>query len=308
MRSHRSRGFTLVELLVVIAIIGVLVALLLPAVQAAREAARASQCKNNLRQLGVALHNYHDTMNRLPSGWCTLPEGSGHHHYQHSHSHEVAPGWGWTVGLLPFMEQNNLYDSLHHGEHIDASENQAARESVIKTLICPSDPSGLTFVIGGGGGHDHEEDGVHHHSVDEGTPLFRVSKSNYPGVFGTSEITHGPAAGNGSFFMNSSLTMASFTDGLSNTFVVGERHSKLGGSLWQGVVEEANEPLARILGVADHGPNSPHHHFEDFTSAHPAGVQFLAGDGSVHRISNSISLEVFRALCTRAGGEVASVP
>ena len=305
MRSRRSSGFTLVELLVVIAIIGVLVALLLPAVQAAREAARASSCKNNLRQLGMALHNYHDTMNRLPSGWCTLPEGSGSHF---QHSHEVAPGWGWTVGLLPFMEQNNLHDSLHHHEHIDADENQAARETIIKTLICPSDPGDKTFIIGGGGGHDHEEDGEHHHSVDEGTPLFRVSKSNYPGVFGTNELEDNPAAGNGAFFMNSSLTMANFTDGLSNTFVVGERHSRLGGSLWQGIVEEANEPMARILGVADHSPNSPEHHFEDFTSAHPAGVQLLAGDGSVHRVSNSIAIEVYRALCTRAGGEVVTMP
>jgi len=303
MRSRRSSGFTLVELLVVIAIIGVLVALLLPAVQAAREAARASSCKNNLRQLGVALHNYHDTMNRFPSGWCTLPEESG------SHSHdEVAPGWGWTVSLLPFMEQNNLYNSLHHHEHIDADENQAARETIIKTLICPSDPADKTFTIGGGGGHDHEDDGGHAHSVDEGTPLFLVSKSNYPGVFGTNEIEDAPAAGNGAFFMNSNLSMANFTDGLSNTFVVGERHSKRGGSLWQGIVEEANEPMARILGVADHGPNSLEHHFEDFTSAHPAGVQFLAGDGSVHRISNSIAIEVYRALCTRSGGEVAAVP
>lgn len=301
MRTRPSSGFTLVELLVVIAIIGVLVALLLPAVQAAREAARASSCKNNLRQLGVALHNYHDTMNRFPSGWCTLPEGAGSHG-------DVAPGWGWTVGLLPFMEQTNLYNSLRHDEHIDAEVNRAARETIIKTLICPSDPADRTFILGGGGGHDHEDDGGHAHSVDEGTPLFRVSKSNYLGVFGTNEIESAPAAGNGAFFMNSNLTMANFTDGLSNTFVVGERHSKRGGSLWQGIVEEANEPMARILGVADHGPNSPEHHFEDFTSAHPAGVHFLTGDGSVHRISNSISLEVYRALCTRAGGEVAQLP
>jgi prepilin-type N-terminal cleavage/methylation domain-containing protein len=303
--SSRSRSaFTLVELLVVIAIIGVLVALLLPAVQAAREAARASQCKNNVRQLGLALHNYHDTMNRFPTGWSGEPDG--HDHFQPGH--EESASWGWNVALLPFMEENNLYNSIDQHEHVDDDANREARETVIKILICPSDPTDKRFTIGGGGGHDHEEDGEHHHSVDEGTELFRVSKSNYPGVFGTFEIEENPEQGDGAFFMNSNLNMASFIDGLSSTFVIGERHGRRGGTLWQGIVEEANEPMARLVGVADHLPNDPHHHFEDFTSAHPGGVHFLMGDGSVHRISNNIDLNVYRALCTRGGGEPANVP
>jgi prepilin-type N-terminal cleavage/methylation domain-containing protein len=298
-RSGLGRGFTLVELLVVIAIIGVLVALLLPAVQMAREAARATQCKNNLKQLGLALHNHHDLHGRLPPGWIADdPEGE--------------PGWGWTVGLLPQLEQANVESLINKSLPIADPQHQAVRETILPTLICASDGTPRVFQIAGGGGHDHDEedhdeaDGAH--SVDEGTPLFPIARTNYVGVFGTLEIEDVPSAGDGVFYHNSKLNFADIIDGLSNTLVIGERQGRRGGSVWAGVVHEANEAMARVVGIADHAPNDRHQHFDDFSSFHPGGVHFLVGDGSVTRINDTIDLGVYRALCTRAGGETASPP
>jgi hypothetical protein len=135
-----------------------------------------------------------------------------------------------------------------------------------------------------------------------------VGKSNYVGVFGTLEVDDAPAAGDGMFFRNSRLGMKDMLDGSSKTLVVGERHSKLGGSTWTGVLLGAKASLPRVVGVADHAPNDPHHHFDDFTSNHPAGVNFLLGDASVRRFDDSIDVEVFKALCTRAGSEPAAIP
>jgi prepilin-type N-terminal cleavage/methylation domain-containing protein/prepilin-type processing-associated H-X9-DG protein len=288
------RGFTLVELLVVIAIIGVLVALLLPAVQMAREAARASQCKNSVKQLGLALHQYHDIMGRLPAGWvANQPEG--------------VPGWGWSAALFPYLEQRNLDENLIQRRlPIADSANQAARETVVPVLLCGSDWHPKLFILAGGaeGGED-EEFAL---SVDEGTPLFRIARTNYVGVFGISEIEEVPAAGEGAFFFQSRTRFAQITDGLSNTLIVGERGTKQGNSVWAGVVEGANAAMARVVGVGDHVPNDPHHHFDDFASYHPGGVHFLYGDGSVQRINNTINLGVYQALCTIAGGEATQAP
>lgn len=298
---NRRSAFTLVELLVVIAIIGVLVGLLLPAVQAAREAARMSQCKNNLRQVGLAMHNRHDVYGALPNGWTAdAPEGT--------------PGWGWAAEILPQMEQGNLYDGLIQ-RHLPISDpaNQAAREMVLPIYICPSDPYGKTFELHGGaeGDHDDHDDHDHHHAHsvdDEGTPLFKVSKSNYVGMFGTIEVEDAPSAGDGSFYHNSKLTFADIRDGLSNTLLVGERASRFGHSMWQGVVPGANEAMVRVVGVADHAPNYKGHHFDDFSSAHPSGAHFLIGDGSVRIINDQIDVTVYQGLSTRNGGEVAPIP
>jgi prepilin-type N-terminal cleavage/methylation domain-containing protein len=294
MTKSAQSGFTLVELLVVIAIIGTLVALLLPAVQAAREAARASQCKNHLKQVGLALHSYHDIMGRLPAGWLAdQPEGS--------------PGWGWAAALLPYLEQRNLDDSIRRNLAIGHADNQAARETVVPVLLCTSDPHPKVFTIFGGGQAGDEEPAFAT-NVDSGTAMFRIARANYVGVFGTSEIEENPAAGEGVFFFRSRTRFAEITDGLSNTVVVGERYAKQGSSLWAGVVQDANEAMVRIVGIADHPPNDPHHHFDDFASYHPGGVHFLTGDGSVQRLNNQIDLEVYQALSTRDGGERPGTP
>jgi prepilin-type N-terminal cleavage/methylation domain-containing protein len=284
----RRRAFTLVELLVVIAIIGVLVALLLPAVQAAREASRATSCKNNLKQIGLALHAFHDTQRRLPSGWEAAP---GPHDPN---------GWGWAAAILAELEQRNVQSIIQLNLPIDHPSNQPARQAVVPVYLCPTDILDSTFMIHGGADDEFaNQDQI-------GSPLFLVAKSNYAGVFGFSEIEDVPSGGEGTFYHNSRLTFASISDGLSNTLLVGERGSKLGSSVWTGLIAGANNAKARIVGSADHTPNHADHHFDDFSSFHPQGVHFLVGDGSVQRINDQINIGVYRALVTRAGGEAVS--
>lgn len=294
-RKHSRTGFTLVELLVVIAIIGILVGLLLPAVQAAREAARRMQCSNNVRQLGIAVHNYESAYRRLPSGWVA------------SNAHGE-PGWGWAAALLPFMEGSNLHQQIDFRIPIEADIHDQVRVTVVPTFLCPSDTGANLFEIAEGDGHDHDHDARYRvgRIDDEGEKLFQVSKSNYVGMFGTFELEDAPYNGNGMFYGNSRIKFRDVTDGLSNTLMVGERNSRLGYSLWQGNISEAAEAHARILGVADHGPNSPHAHFEDFSSYHTGGVNFMKADVSVSFLSDSIDVQVYQAMATRSGGEVFS--
>jgi len=287
------RAFTLVELLVVIAIIGTLVALLLPAIQAAREAARASQCRNHLKQLGLALHQYHDCLTRLPPGWsANQPAG--------------VPGWGWSSSLLHYLEQHNLELSIRLHLPIADPANQQARETPLPVLLCASDWHPKVATIFGGAGTGDDEGFAA--NIESGTPLFRIARSNYVGMFGVSEIGNAPAAGEGTFYFLSRTRFAEITDGLSNTLLIGERYAKQGNPVWAGVVPGANEAMARVVGVGDHVPNDPHHHFDDFASYHPGGVHFLYGDGSVQRLNNQIDIAVYQALCTRAGGETMTPP
>lgn len=301
--NQRRTAFTLVELLVVIAIIGILVGLLLPAVQAAREAARRMSCQNNLHQIGIALHNYHSTHQQFPFGWVA------------SNGHDE-PGWGWAAQILPFMEQNNAASLVDWRLPIEIDAHQPARMHVINTFICPSDIGPSTFMIAEAEDHDHDhtdsardEDDDDHgaHNVDENPEkLFEISKCNYAGVFGTFEIHDSPYRGNGVFFGNSRMKMRDLTDGSSSTLMVGERGSRLGGTIWHGVIHEANEAEARIVGVADHGPNDPVGHFEDFSSFHRGVTGFVMGDGSVRHLADSINLITYQSMATRQGGEVIS--
>ncbi len=291
MVSHMTRkhGFTLVELLVVIAIIGVLVGLLLPAVQAAREASRRTQCMNHLRQIGLALQQYESTFQRLPSGWIS-PDRSGE------------PGWGWSVALLPFIEQNNILNQIDQNLPIEEDKHEAVRLHVIPIFLCPSDVGGTLFMIGEGSGHGHHLRSFST-GIDHGTPLFKISKSNYSAVFGTREIEADPYVSDGMFHGNSRVRFRDVSDGLSNTLMVGERSTRMGGTIWHGVIPEAAEAEARIVGTTDHPPNHPAGHFEDFGSYHVIGAHFVMGDGSTRIINNNIDESTYRALATKAGAE-----
>jgi len=289
-KKTEHAGFTLIELLVVIAIIGILVGLLLPAVQAAREAARRTQCMSNQRQIALALMNYESANKRLPSGWTDFRQTK-------------LPGWSWAHAILPYMESRNLYSQIDSMFPIDAPANQSFLMSVVPTFICPSDGGDNTFEIGME--TDEQEHDEHiGHNVDEGPKLFRVARTNYPAVFGTIEIDYSPYSSNGTFFGNSNIRFKDIIDGLSNTMIIGERSSRLGGSVWHGWIPNAADAGARFLGVADHAPNSKIGHFEDFSSRHAAGIHIVLADGSTRLLSDTIDIEVFQALVTRAGGEI----
>ncbi len=292
----RRRGFTLVELLVVIAIIGVLVSLLLPAVQAAREAARRTSCFNNLKQVGLALHHYHDSLRTLPTGWIGLDPATGRP------LPEGEPGWAWASMLLPYLEQSNIQDSvINFGLPISDPAHAAARGTRLPIYQCPSDPGDDFFDLPD--------------ESDPSTVLLRLPTSNYVGSFGTQEVHDceglppgSICRGDGVFFHLSRVNFADIHDGLSNTLLVGERSTKYGYSTWLGVVEGGEEAMQRVVGVADHPPNTKGIHLDDFSSQHPAGANFVLSDGSVRLIDEHIDETVYRALATRNGNEPVVAP
>ena len=295
------KAFTLVELLVVIAIIGILIALLLPAVQAAREAARRMSCTNNLKQVGLGLHMYHDTFKRLPAGWRGYDPSDG------SSFWFGLPGWGWSASILPYMEQTAIYDTMvDFGRPITDPVNDEVRVAEIPIFRCPSDIGDETFELTDGGP-----------SVDSSFSFpVEMATGNYIGAFGTvdfhlvcnpSATDYNGCVGNGTFILNRQFRFADITDGLSNTLIVGERCSKLAPSTWVGVVTGGQHGVARVAGVASYPPNSEESataYFHNFSSFHPAGTNFLAGDGSVKLIAETIEEETYHALTTRSGGDI----
>lgn len=293
---RKHRGFTLIELLVVIAIIAVLVALLLPAVQQAREAARRTQCKNNLKQIGLALHMYHDTVGALPPGWIS----------QHPTTNQPywlgRPGWSWGARLLPYLEQANVSTNLidFNVAMLDPYHDDV-RNFAIPTFLCPSDPGGPTFVLKPGPMPMPNYAASFTDTV--------VPKSNYVGVFGTVRMIDagcpmGACVGNGTFVLQRAFRLRDFTDGLSNTFIIGERNSEFSPSTWLGVFPGAAHAPGRIVAVAENPPNSDLTPAFTFSSYHTSGTHFLSGDGSVKMISENIDKATYHALCTRSGGEV----
>jgi prepilin-type N-terminal cleavage/methylation domain-containing protein/prepilin-type processing-associated H-X9-DG protein len=323
----RRPGFTLIELLVVIAIIAVLMGLLLPAVQKVREAASRTQCRNNLKQLGLALHNYHATYEVFPPGYLSAVGPGGP-------ADDQGPGWGWATLILPYVEQDNLYRQIQLTKDIKDPAHAAVRLTSLPVFLCPSDGGSRTFTV------DLLNDPMPTYSTPltdvNGNPV-QVAHSNYVGIFGNPEITPDPgfllpdpdrsAAHQGMFYRNSKVRIADVTDGTSNTLFVGERSSNLAYATWTGAVTGGQVPPkipdlynfgpegapVLILGhtgdasdVPPHTPNSPVNHVDDFWSRHLTGVNFLFVDGSVRNINDSISPPVWWALGKRTGGEVIS--
>jgi prepilin-type N-terminal cleavage/methylation domain-containing protein/prepilin-type processing-associated H-X9-DG protein len=294
----RRSGFTLIELLVVIAIIGVLIGLLVPAVQKVREAASRLKCENNLHQIGLALHNYHDRMNGFPLGYQSQVA---------SDNSDLGPGWGWAAFLLDDLEQNNLRRQIRFDLQISDPANAAVRVVTVPVLVCPSEPKTGTFTV-----------------VDaNGNGICDVARASYTAMNGVLGVSGDAWDNNGAFIRNRGMRIAEITDGLSNTLFVGERATNMSSATWTGAVTNgvvpaqryqsvsdqlANAELASALvlshGSHDHLPNNPLVFDADATSSyHVLGVNFLFGDGSVRPIGNAINGLVYEALLTRAGGE-----
>lgn len=272
-RPVRS-AFTLIELLVVIAIIAILIALLVPAVQKVREAAARTQCRNNLKQIGLAMHSYHDLNKRFPPGYVSGVDSSGN---------DTGPGWGWAAHLLEFVEQQAVKQQITFNQDIAAPVHSTVRVQGLAVFLCPSDAFNSPF------------------TPDNAS--VSIAPSNYVAVFGSNEIETAPGAGNGLFYRNSKHGFSAIIDGSSNTLMVGERSSNLFKSSWVGSLTGADEAQALCLGSADHPPNDAAAHAEDFWSRHVQGVNFLFADGTVRNIGNQIAPSVYQALATRAGGE-----
>jgi prepilin-type N-terminal cleavage/methylation domain-containing protein len=297
MRRPRP-AFTLIELLVVIAIIGILVALLLPAVQKVREAAARAQCLNNLRQIGLALHNYHDVHKHLPPGYVASgPYSDG--------ATDTAPGWGWAAFILPDLEQGNLYKRIDFTQPV---QNSSAIQMPLAVFLCPSDlPPDQPFWI-----------------TDAGlSPMALAAPSSYAATVGSDASDCADPTGNGVFYRNSATRLTDITDGTSNTVLVGDRAWVQVQGIWAGAPAGA---------VCRAGPQNPwknaiapapvlvlaHNNWiniqtdadgglDDFSSNHFGGANLLFGDGSAHFI-HSITADgserrAFWAMGTRAAGD-----
>ncbi len=296
MRLQRSQklGFTLIELLVVIAIIAILIALLLPAVQQAREAARRSACKNNLKQIGLALHNYHDTHRTLPFGF---------------HAAAGNPNYlGWGAMILPFLDQAPLYKligtqtsgfGINWYNTTGASKLLrvpiAAASTVLPAFICPSDPMG---------GINTE--------LDTGPVVNIHGKSNYKGVGFKNRTPDLQTA----FYKDSKTRIRDFTDGTSNTFIVGEATTfgVFHGGLWIGDNGTGNRTLSApqfdgandITIVGSTTSTLINDTVEEdvcFSSIHVGGAHFLFGDGRVRFLSENMDKALYDSLATVAGSE-----
>ena len=292
----RRGAFTLIELLVVIAIIAILIGLLLPAVQKVREAAARTQCVNNLKQIGLAMHNYHDTQSAFPVGYYDATPWPGL---------DNGPGWGWSAYLLPYLEQDNLYKKINFALDVGDPMNAAARGTTIKGLLCPSDPRTVAnYTVNDGGSKNWE-----------------VAMSNYVACNGNDGVDDFTTPDHTGPFLRAikGHRTADISDGLSSTMFVADRTSKLSYCSWVGGPTGGLNPFllepgnygAEVTFVMYHagmtGPNTSGVFDADSTSSpHLAGVPTLFGDGGVRFISNGIDIPTWMALATRSGGEVIS--
>jgi len=292
----RARAFTLVELLVVMAVVGVLVALALPAVQAARESARRSSCSNNLRQIGIALHGYQSRYRMFPAGYITKVDPAD--------ADDLGPGWGWCAALMRDLELDNQAALVSFELPIENAANQAALLTSQSIFNCPSD---ATF-----------RELVDIPKYEENAAPDRLAGSNYVGSVGTVRQTCKICRDrfDGVFGRNSHTRIEKIVDGTSKTFAVGERHHALSRPVWGGVVAKslvidnlkpgkvAAGP-AYVLGTTFlHGnQNELEERSRDtvaeiFGSEHPGVMNFLFCDGSVRQVQLEISDDLYLALST----------
>jgi prepilin-type N-terminal cleavage/methylation domain-containing protein len=319
--KHRQ-AFTLVELLVVIAIIGILVALLLPAVQAAREAARRAQCVNNLRQIGIAVQNFHDTYKRQPQYHAAiLPTPTSV--YETSAGYKWA-GPIWSILILPFIEEQALYDSFDKKVTLVDPKNADAIKHIVSSYVCPSNETAANPILqdraDGVGANPKTGLGLYY-AVSMGptqpdmctfcptTPGNTPSPTNYccqGAGYGTNPIDNST----GMFGRSNGIRkFKQIVDGLSHTFLAGETMPE------QCIYQATYAPNFALAGT--HIPlntfksclaSGCHYYGCGFKSAHPGGAHFVMVDASTHFIQETIDYEAYNGLGTRAGSETFEVP
>jgi prepilin-type N-terminal cleavage/methylation domain-containing protein len=295
-------AFTLIELLVVLAIIGVLIALLLPAVQKVREAANQTQCRNNLKQMGLALQGYHDNHHTFPSAYLftsrdTGPSKGG------PYALDTTPGWGWGTLLLPYLEQDALYKLVDLSLSIRMPQFDGVRQTTQRVYTCPSDTNTGVFDV-----------------VDPWEEfLCAAATTSYAACYGRwAPIGELPDLGTGIFCRNSRIRMAEITDGASHTITIGERATKFVRAPWAGAVpmavvkvsegawvygsfmEESPVQTMATFGDTLNGPFSTPY---CFYTPHSRVGYFGYADGSVRPISVSTPFEILTQKATRDGGE-----
>jgi prepilin-type N-terminal cleavage/methylation domain-containing protein/prepilin-type processing-associated H-X9-DG protein len=298
MRQARRRpGFTLIELLVVIAIIAVLIALLLPAVQKVREAAARTQCTNNLKQLGLALHNYHDSHGAFPAGGSAVNR------------------LGWHVYVLPYVEQDNLYKQFNLTANASYTLTPGRLEfGVVKVppYFCPSalvlTGNFASELVGG-----QQPFTTHYYGVLGPTGTNPATAQPYR-TFINPGSTQGPYAEQGAFHRAQGNRITDITDGTSNTLAVGEisffnDQSSARYRTWIRGCNDSNAcSSCKNVTNALNSPGTSVYNDIAFGSKHSGGSNFCMADGSVHFVGASISLNTYRSLASRDGGEVASLP
>jgi prepilin-type N-terminal cleavage/methylation domain-containing protein len=307
-------AFTLVELLVVIAIIGILVGLLLPAVQAAREAARRMQCSNNVKQLGLAFHNYHDTFRVFPINSANRGSGGG--------PGIANTGKSWLQMILPQIEQSSLFNNIDFkvglaGTTPSHLANQQAANTVIAAYLCPSDSENNNGRLG-----NRSDININPPGTWAVTNYKACAGSNWAwGVFSPVSTpggrnggnTDGLNMGNGILCSNQNATnpvtrMRDLTDGTSNTYAMGE--ALPGHSQWNwwynpnAVTATCAMPLNAVLKRAKNIGDWPNNY--SFASRHTGGGNFGLGDASVRFVSENIDIGTYRAYATISSGEVVS--
>jgi prepilin-type N-terminal cleavage/methylation domain-containing protein len=299
--ARRPRqAFTLIELLVVIAIIGVLLGLLLPAVQRVREAANQTQCRNNLKQIGIALQSYHENQRSFPSAYLYTPPPESK---AGPFALDTAPGWGWASLLLPYLDQDPLAKTIDLKFGVHESKYDSLRETPLKVFVCPSDPETGVFVV-----RDPWQ-----------KALCRAATNSYAACYGRwAPIGELPDEGTGLFFRNSKIRIADIRDGTSHTIAIGERGPIFAKTPWAGAVTMAvvevtdgapvyytimEESPVQVMATFCHFLNSPTTTPYCFFSPHSHAGFFTFADGSVRPVSFQTPYEILSAKATRALGE-----
>ncbi|MDZ7617318.1 MAG: DUF1559 domain-containing protein [Patescibacteria group bacterium] len=302
---HQQRAFTLVELLVVIAIIGILIALLLPAVQSAREAARRMQCGNHLKQLALALHNCHAAQGKLP--------------YATPYHFTVAHSGTWVATILPYLEQTALYNRFDFTKRMNHADNAEPVTAVVPGVICPSDPAAAEPVFANrdnvAGSNPSPSLGLWYSAsmgpthpdacpfCPEPRPSYCCQGNNY----GSSNPENNSVGMFGRY--PAGVRFEQVRDGLSNTLLLGETLPDqciyLGAYCPNFPVSSTSIPL-NTFEVCDHA-GGIHYRACGFKSRHPGGAMFALVDGSVHFLSDAIDYRLFNELGTRAGGEAVTL-